>query len=1103
MSENSTRVIATGVIGPPGSPGVPGPPGEPGTPGADGVAGPPGPPGEDGTITSPVIAPDDISVPIVVRGHSATQSADLFEAQDSTGAVLASIAADGSSYLAQVSGTRVVLGSVGLPSGTVGKLHVQPSVTAPTFPNISVRPGATQTTNLQEWQDSTGALIDSIAVDGSSYLAQVTGTRFVVGASSLPAGSVGKAHIQHITSTPTMPNISLRAASSQTTNLQEWQANAGTVIAAIDINGRMGFGGGPNSGDIFIGQGIHPGTGTNVFGGVMDYTTPATASSSAYGFYARHRTATSASVSAVYGFYAAGMNSLGSGSTITNLYGVFVTNQPLTGVTNAYGLWIAQQTGASSNNLGIVVSSGSTGFNVSGDGKQVAIGGSIGVSGNGGIVTIGTTTHTSTAVNIDGFLSNYTAPATATTTAYWFRSGPRLTSAATYGTVAGYRATAPSFNSATLVTSCNGMMIENHGNALVTNAYGLYVFGQSGATGINCCIATGIGTTASLWLAQATAPTDITGGILFTSSKDAGLYRNAARGLTVEGYSAGALSSFTFAVNAATAAAGLLAWNTAGSNRWVMLRNSAAESGSNAGANFEFRNCDDTGTEITPRMLSITRSTGLWDFFSGKFQINNSGQLGVGSVATSQYMISLSGTHVGSQTTTYGVVSDIQYLSTSTVASRAFYGRIRTAATAYTVSEGTSFYAAAPTVGAGSTITNQYGLFVANLGLSGVTNAFGVWINAQSSASSLNLPIVVGGTSVWSMDSSGRVAVGTPINPTVSHYLGAGTAHPGTATTLYGLISLWAFPSTTTSSGVGIRSEVRTVAASFTMTSGMAFWATTPTLGASSAITNQYGILIDNQGATGITNAYGVFIGAQAGAATTNLALVIGASSTFAIDSQGRMAISGSAVATDRCFGSQGTHPGTAVTLYGMVNQPIFPATTTTAAWDYYASVRTAASAFTIVQAAGFIAATPSLGASSAITTLSGVFVQNQGATGVTTAYGVYVAAQTGASSTNVGVRIDTTGTATLWIGADQSGTAAAGGILFGQLKDIALYRGSGTTIKTNAAYSTVHNTAPADGDLAANEMAIWFDPTNGASKLMVKAKQADGTVKTASLALA
>lgn len=46
-------------------------------------------------------------------------------------------------------------------------------------------------------------------------------------------------------------------------------------------------------------------------------------------------------------------------------------------------------------------------------------------------------------------------------------------------------------------------------------------------------------------------------------------------------------------------------------------------------------------------------------------------------------------------------------------------------------------------------------------------------------------------------------------------------------------------------------------------------------------------------------------------------------------------------------------------------------------------------------------------------------------------------------------------------------------------------------------------NTAPADADVNTGECAFWFDSTNGAAKLMFKAKQADGTVRTGSVALA
>lgn len=45
-------------------------------------------------------------------------------------------------------------------------------------------------------------------------------------------------------------------------------------------------------------------------------------------------------------------------------------------------------------------------------------------------------------------------------------------------------------------------------------------------------------------------------------------------------------------------------------------------------------------------------------------------------------------------------------------------------------------------------------------------------------------------------------------------------------------------------------------------------------------------------------------------------------------------------------------------------------------------------------------------------------------------------------------------------------------------------------------------NSAPADGDLAAGECALWFDKTDGAAKLMFKAKQANGTVVTGFVSL-
>jgi hypothetical protein len=45
-------------------------------------------------------------------------------------------------------------------------------------------------------------------------------------------------------------------------------------------------------------------------------------------------------------------------------------------------------------------------------------------------------------------------------------------------------------------------------------------------------------------------------------------------------------------------------------------------------------------------------------------------------------------------------------------------------------------------------------------------------------------------------------------------------------------------------------------------------------------------------------------------------------------------------------------------------------------------------------------------------------------------------------------------------------------------------------------------HTAPADGTLAAGDLIMWFDQTNGASKAMFKGKSANGTVVTGSVNL-
>jgi hypothetical protein len=92
-----------------------------------------------------------------------------------------------------------------------------------------------------------------------------------------------------------------------------------------------------------------------------------------------------------------------------------------------------------------------------------------------------------------------------------------------------------------------------------------------------------------------------------------------------------------------------------------------------------------------------------------------------------------------------------------------------------------------------------------------------------------------------------------------------------------------------------------------------------------------------------------------------------------------------------------------------------------------------------------------------------------------------------------------------------QTGVATAIGLVVegftSQSGNLAEWRASGGavygTISENGYYTTRKTAAPADAELAAGELAFWFDSTNGAAKLMIKAKEAGGTVRTGSVALA
>jgi hypothetical protein len=173
------------------------------------------------TVTSTAAA----TTGLVVKGAT-SQSANLQEWQNSGGTVLTSVDSGGSVHIGA--------GSTGFSTGVA--LGVIGSVAGSTL--MVVRGAASQSTNLQEWQNSSGTPLSKVAYDGALYLttAGASGSPLNI----IPTGTgVLSAYIS--TSDATGKGLIVRGSASQTGNLQEWQNSSGTALGWINANGSQNW----------------------------------------------------------------------------------------------------------------------------------------------------------------------------------------------------------------------------------------------------------------------------------------------------------------------------------------------------------------------------------------------------------------------------------------------------------------------------------------------------------------------------------------------------------------------------------------------------------------------------------------------------------------------------------------------------------------------------------------------------------------------------------------------------------------------------------------------------------------------------------------------
>ncbi len=155
---------------------------------------------------------------------------------------------------------------------------------------------------------------------------------------------------------------------------------------------------------------------------------------------------------------------------------------------------------------------------------------------------------------------------------------------------------------------------------------------------------------------------------------------------------------------------------TTEASRWSLQASSTTESGSDTGTNFLIGAYNDAGTlidypfEITRAasgLITMTRSVSMTS------NLSVTGVVGFGAVATSTIALNVNNSAL-TGTTQHGIVSQSTFTSSATAFGRAINAQVKTAAASFTLAEAVALFVDVTTKGAGSTITNLYGLKIEN-----------------------------------------------------------------------------------------------------------------------------------------------------------------------------------------------------------------------------------------------------------------------------------------------------------------------------------------------------------------------------------------------------
>jgi hypothetical protein len=283
-----------------------------------------------------------------------------------------------------------------------------------------------------------------------------------------------------------------------------------------------------------------------------------------------------------------------------------------------------------------------------------------------------------------------------------------------------------------------------------------------------------------------------------------------------------------------------------------------------------------TGTNDMPGRLVFSTTADGASSPTERMRIRSDGNIGMGTVGFSYANLAYSKNITGA-TSAFGVYQTSTIQSDVTAAAYLNFTALNTAAASFTISGVRHYFASEGTIGAGSSVTNQYG-FQSNGDVISATNNYAFYASNTAAVAATktaygfysNINTATGGGTAWAFYGAGTANsyFGGRIGLNSTTLSGGTTVRNNLtitgATTSYQFYSEGGIASDVTSTGVAYASVISLNSAN--TTSGVYHFYANPAAGtAGSTITSQVGFYANdnlrNQGAATVTNAYGFYSG--------------------------------------------------------------------------------------------------------------------------------------------------------------------------------------------------------------------------------------------------